>query len=68
MKIDDWVLYCRFPDVKSLVDKKIRAVILDVLDEDSFYDYKICLDDGTAKMMDVKRHNLFSLLEGSNNV
>ena len=67
MKIDDWVLYCRFPDVESLAGKRIRAVILDVLDEDNFYDYKICLDDGTAKIIDVKKHNLLSILEKSSN-
>ncbi len=60
-KIDDWVLYCRFPDTKFLREEKYRAVILAVLDDEPFYDYKICIDDGTAKIIKVRAKNLEAL-------
>jgi hypothetical protein len=60
-RIDDWVIYCRFPDTKFLSDEKHRAVVLAVLYDDPIYDYKICIDDGTAKIIKVRAKNLEAL-------
>jgi len=57
-KIDDWVCYCPFPDIESFQDERIPAVILDILDNDLFYDYKIYID-GTGKTKKVREHQLF---------
>ena len=43
-KIDEWVLYCALPDVEAFKHERIPAVILDILENDLFYDYKIYID------------------------
>ena len=60
-KIDQWVLYCSFPDSKfgNLKDERIRAVILETLDKRDIYDYRIYLDNGTSTILKVKEKNLF---------
>tara|TARA_B100000287_G_C20520172_1_gene736627 strand:- start:318 stop:524 length:207 start_codon:yes stop_codon:yes gene_type:complete len=57
-KVDEWVLYCQFPDITSLKNNKQRSVILDVLPKESIYDYKIYIDDGTGTIKKVKEENL----------
>ena len=57
-KVDEWVLYCAFPDVASLKDDKRRAVVLEVLRPDDYYDYRIYVDDGSTKIKKVKEENL----------
>ena len=57
-KVDEWVFYCPLPDVKNFEDERIPAVILDILDNDLFYDYKIYID-GTGKTKKVREHQLF---------
>ena len=57
-KIDDWVYYCPLPDIETFKNERIPAVILDILDNDLFYDYKIYVD-GTGKTKKVREHQLF---------
>ena len=57
-KIDDWVYYCPLPDIETFKNERIPAVILDILDNDLFYDYKIYID-GTGKTKKVREHQLF---------
>ena len=57
-KIDEWVLYCPLPDVKTFKHERIPAVILDILENDLFYDYKIYID-GSGKIKKVREHQLF---------
>jgi hypothetical protein len=61
-QIDDWVLYCRFPAVKALKEDKLPAVVLDILPEDEFHDYKIFID-GTGKIVNVKEDKLEAVPE-----
>ena len=60
-KVDEWVDYCQFPESNSelLRSERVRAVILEVLDKRELYDYRIFIDDGTAKIRKVKEENLF---------
>jgi len=62
---DDWALYCAFPEVKSLKNDKVRAVILDVLPKDDLYDYRIFLDDGSGRTKNVKESHLEPLNENA---
>ena len=57
-KIDEWVLYCALPDVEAFKHERIPAVILDILENDLFYDYKIYID-GSGKIKKVREHQLF---------
>ncbi len=57
-KIDEWVYYCPLPDIESFKDERIPAVILDILDNDLFYHYKIYID-GSGKTKKVREHQLF---------
>lgn len=57
-KIDEWVLYCALPDVEAFKHERIPAVILDILENDLFYDYKIYID-GSGKTKKVREHQLF---------
>ncbi len=59
-KIDEWALYCPFPDSssESLRSERIRSVILQVLSSRDIYDYEIFLDNGTSKIKKVKEENL----------
>jgi|JYMV01.1.fsa_nt_gi hypothetical protein len=57
-KIDDCVLYCPFPDVVALKGDKVRVIILEVLDKDDFYDYRVYVDDGRGRQKKVKEEKL----------
>jgi hypothetical protein len=59
-KIDDWALYCAFPDSESeyLSSERKRVVILEVLPKSDLYDYRIFID-GEGKVKKVKEHQLF---------
>ena len=57
-RIDDWVLYCVFPEVEALSHQRDPAVVLEVYSKNDYYDYKIFID-GTGKIKKVKQRNLF---------
>jgi hypothetical protein len=61
--VDEWVTYRQFPENPKglLFDIIDRAVILEILPDKDFYDYRICIDDGTAKIKKVKEENLESI-------
>jgi hypothetical protein len=56
-KIDEWVLY-----ISCLSDKntapQLKAVVLEVLENDLFYDYRIFID-GRGTITKVREENLF---------
>ena len=58
-KIDQWVYYVQFPEVQNLKNDKKKAVILEVMENNSIYDYRIFID-GEGKIRKVKERNLFS--------
>jgi hypothetical protein len=58
--IDQWVCYIQFPEILNLKNDKKKAVILEVLDKNSVYDYRIFID-GEGKIRKVKESNLFSI-------
>ena len=60
-QMDDWVSYIAFPDSDLEILKRSRpAVILEVLEEESYYDYRIFIDgEGTIK--NVREDFLFPL-------
>ena len=45
-RVDDWVLFCTFPDATSemLANERERAVVLAELNDDFFYDYRIIIE------------------------
>lgn len=55
-KIDEWVNFKPFPHVQD--SGMFSAVILEVLKDDLFYDYKIFINDNGIKK--VREENLFS--------
>ena len=59
-RVDEWVIYKPFandePDL--LRQMRSRALILDILKEDFFYDYKIYVEE-TQKIKKVREHQLF---------
>ena len=59
-KIDEWVIYKPFPNDKSelLREMSSRVLILDFLEDDLFYDYKIYVEE-TQKTKKVREHQLF---------
>ena len=59
-KIDQWVYYVQFPEIINLKNDKKKAVILEVMENNSIYDYRIFID-GEGKIRKVKERNLFSL-------
>ena len=59
-EIDQWVYYVQFPEVENLKNNKKKAVILEVMKNNSVYDYRIFID-GEGKIRKVKERNLFSL-------
>ena len=59
-RVDDWVAYCPLPDIELFKDERLPALILAVLDNDPFYDYKIYIDK-TGKIKKVREHQLFPL-------
>ena len=56
---DQWVYYVQFPEVENLKNNKKKAVILEVMENNSVYDYRIFID-GEGKIRKVKESNLFS--------
>jgi len=58
-EIDQWVYYVQFPEVQNLKNNKKKAVILEVMENNSVYDYRIFID-GEGKIRKVKERNLFS--------
>ena len=56
-KIDEWVLYEPHISVKSTT-LRLKAVVLEVLENDLFYDYKIFID-GRGTVTKVREENLF---------
>jgi len=58
-QIDQWVYYVQFPEDKNLKNNKKKAVILEVMENNSVYDYRIFID-GEGKVRKVKERNLFS--------
>jgi hypothetical protein len=59
-EIDQWVYYIQFTEVENLKNNKKKAVILEVMENNSIYDYRIFID-GEGKIRKVKESNLFSL-------
>tara|TARA_Y100000593_G_scaffold77625_1_gene143770 strand:+ start:677 stop:886 length:210 start_codon:yes stop_codon:yes gene_type:complete len=61
-KVDEWVIYRPFPNDTSKLLREIehRALILSLLKEDLFYDYKIYIEQ-TQKIKKVREHQLFPL-------
>jgi hypothetical protein len=59
-QIDQWVYYVQFPEILNLKNNKKKAVILEVMENNSVYDYRIFID-GAGKIRKVKERNLFSL-------
>ena len=57
-RIDDWVLYCAFPEIKALGNQRDPAVVLEVYPAEDYYDYRIFID-GTGRIKKVKQRNLF---------
>ena len=57
-KVDEWVGYCSLPDIELFKDERELAVVLDILDDDIFYDYKIYIEK-TGKIKKVREHQLF---------
>ena len=62
-KIDDWVLYDPYPIVReySVTQSYVegfKAVVLEVLENDLFYDYRIFVD-GRGTITKVREENLF---------
>ena len=58
-QIDQWVNYVQFPEVQNLKNNKKKAVILEVMENNSVYDYRIFID-GEGKIRKVKESSLFS--------
>lgn len=58
-QIDQWVYYVQFLEVQNLKNNKKKAVILEVMENNSVYDYRIFID-GEGKIRKVKERNLFS--------
>ena len=57
-RVDEWVLYCPLPDIELFKDERRPALILAVLDNDPFYDYKIYIEE-SQKRKKVREHQLF---------
>ena len=61
-RVDDWVIYRPFANDESefLREMFYRALVLDLLKEDLFYDYKIYVEDN-QKIKKVREHQLFPI-------
>jgi len=59
-KVDEWVIYKPFPndDSKFLREMSSRVLVLDLLEDDLFYDYKVYVEE-TQKTKKVREHQLF---------
>jgi hypothetical protein len=62
--IDDWVLYAPYLDFESelLNKERQKVIILEILENDSLYDYRIYIDD-TGRMKRIKQENLFPIID-----
>ena len=56
-KIDEWVLYDPHISLDSTT-LRLKAVVLEVLENDLFYDYRIFID-GRGTITKVREENLF---------
>jgi hypothetical protein len=56
-KIDEWVLYEPHISLDSTT-LRLKAVVLEVLENDLFYDYRIFID-GRGTITKVREENLF---------
>ena len=61
-KVDEWVGYCSLPDIELFKNEREPAVVLDILDDDIFYDYKIYIEK-TGKTKKVREHQLFPITD-----
>jgi hypothetical protein len=61
-KADEWVYYCPLPDVEYFKNDRLRCLVLAVLDNDVFYDYKIYIEE-TRKIKKVRESHLFPVPE-----
>ena len=59
-KIDEWVYYCPLPDVNYFKDERIASLVLEVLNDDLIYDYRIYIDQ-SSKIKKVREHQLFPM-------
>jgi hypothetical protein len=59
-KVDEWVYYCPLPDVEYFKNNMRPSIVLAVLNDDLFYDYRIYVDE-TGKIKKVREHQLFSM-------
>ena len=61
-RVEDWVIYRPFANDESefLREMFYRALVLDLLKEDLFYDYKIYVEDN-QKIKKVREHQLFPI-------
>ncbi len=61
-KVDEWVIYKPFANDDSPLLKEMQScvLILDILDDDYFYDYKV-YDKETQKIKKVREHQLFPM-------
>ena len=59
-KVDEWVIYKPFPndDSKFLREMSSRVLVLDLLEDDLFYYYKVYVEE-TQKTKKVREHQLF---------
>ena len=68
-KIDDWVLYDPYPIVREYTVtqsyvESFKAVVLEVLENDLFYDYRIFVE-GKDTITKVREENLFPCEEAT---
>jgi len=56
-KIDEWILYDPYPSGNNTT-LRLKVVVLEVLENDLFYDYRIFID-GTGTITKVREENLF---------
>ena len=57
-KVDQIVFYCPLPDVEAFKNERQSCIILAVLDNDIFYDYKIYIKE-SGKIKKVRESHLF---------
>ena len=59
-RVDEWVLFCPLPDIEYFKDERIRSLILEILNDDPFYDYIIYIEE-SQKRKKVREHQLFPI-------
>ena len=57
-KINQWLYYIQFSEDENLKNNKKRVVILEVMKNNSVYDYRIFID-GEGNVRKVKEEQLF---------